>query len=277
MGYKILRKETLAPGIKSFNIYAPLVSKKFKPGQFLVLRLHEKGERIPLTIVDTDPSNGSVKIVFQEVGKSTVELGRKDENDEIMDILGPLGKESEIELYGEVLGIAGGVGAAPVYPILRKLKETGNRITTILGGKSKETLIMEEELDKISDKLIITTDDGSKGERGFVTMPLTRILEGGFSPRVVLAIGPLIMMKNVCAVTKSFGIKTIVSLNPIMLDGTGMCGCCRVSIEGKTKFTCVDGPEFDGHLVDFDELISRNNRFIEEEKISLARDKNVKL
>ncbi|OIN98695.1 ferredoxin-NADP reductase [Candidatus Desantisbacteria bacterium CG1_02_38_46] len=274
MGYKILKKEILAPGIKSFEISAPLVSNKFKPGQFLVLRLHEKAERIPLTIVDAEPSSGSVKIVFQEIGKSTIEIAKLNENDEIMDVLGPLGKESEIELYGEVLGIAGGVGAAPVYPILKSLKKIGNRITTILGAKSRELLIMEEELSGISDKLLITTDDGSKGEKGFVTTPLKLMFEQGFCPQIVWAIGPLIMMKNVCAVTKSFGIKTIVSLNPIMLDGTGMCGCCRVSIGNKTKFTCVDGPEFDGHLVDFNELILRNNRFIEEEKISLERYNN---
>lgn len=271
MGYKIIKKEILAEGIKSFNIYAPLISGKFKPGQFLILRIHEKGERIPLTIVDTNPAKGSVNIVFQQVGKSTKEIGKLNENDEILDILGPLGKETEIKLYGEVLGIAGGVGAAPIYPILKALKEAGNRITTILGARSKDLLILENNLRELSDKFFITTDDGSEGEKGFVTTPLNRILKQGFRPQVIWAIGPLIMMKNVCLVTKLFGVKTIVSLNPIMLDGTGMCGCCRVTVGGEVKFTCVDGPEFDGHLVDFDELILRNNRFLEEEKISLKR------
>ena len=265
-GYKILKKEELAKGIKSFEICAPLVAQKFQPGQFLMLRIDKTGERIPLTIVSTDPVKGSVRIVVQELGKTTIQLGKINEGESILDVLGPLGRSSETEGYKKVIGVGGGVGVAPLYPILKLLKETGAHITAIIGAKSKDLLIMEEEFRGISNELIITTDDGSYGEKGFVTSPLRRILEKGLNPEAVWIIGPLIMMKNACAVTKEFGVKTIVSLNPIMVDGTGMCGGCRVTVGTETKFACVDGPEFEGGNVNFDELITRNNRFIEQEK-----------
>jgi len=274
MGYIILNKEELAPGIKLFDIDAPQIAKKFQPGQFIILRISQKGERIPLTIVDAEEKRGSIRIIFQEVGKTTTELGAMERGQSIMDVLGPLGKPSEIRKYGNIIGIGGGVGAAPLLPILRALKKMGNRIITILGARSEKYIILQKELRATSDELIITTDDGTLGEKGFVTFPLKRLLENGKKPDLVWAIGPLIMMKNVCVITKSFEVKTIVSLNPIMLDGTGMCGCCRVTIGGHTKFCCVDGPEFDGHLVDFDEIILRNNRFLEQEKISLEKYRN---
>jgi len=224
MAYKILEKEELAPGIKQYDIHAPRVAEKFKPGQFLVIRLHEKGERIPLTIAMADARAGSVRIVFQEMGKTTFELGAMNKGDSIMDVLGPLGVPTEIKKYGLVAGVAGGVGAAPLLPILKALKETGNRVITILGSRTKDLLIFRRELEKVSSELIITTDDGTAGEKGFVTFPLKRIIEGKNKPDAVWAIGPLIMMKNVCNVTRNDGVRTFVSLNPIMLDGTGMCG-----------------------------------------------------
>ncbi|PJB27441.1 ferredoxin-NADP reductase [Candidatus Desantisbacteria bacterium CG_4_9_14_3_um_filter_50_7] len=274
MAYKILEKEELAPGIKQYDIHAPRVAEKFKPGQFLVIRLHEKGERIPLTIAMADARAGSVRIVFQEMGKTTFELGAMNKGDSIMDVLGPLGVPTEIKKYGLVAGVAGGVGAAPLLPILKALKETGNRVITILGSRTKDLLIFRRELEKVSSELIITTDDGTAGEKGFVTFPLKRIIEGKNKPDAVWAIGPLIMMKNVCNVTRNDGVRTFVSLNPIMLDGTGMCGCCRVTVGGHVKFSCVDGPEFDGLMVDFDEIIVRNRRFLEQERISYEKYKN---
>lgn len=268
-GYEILKKEELTPTIKSYEIHAPSVAEKFRPGQFLILRINKGGERIPLTIVFADKEKGSVGIVVQEIGYTTKRLGAMNKGEKILDVLGPLGVASETEGYKKVVGVGGGVGAAPLYPIMKELKENGSKVTTIIGSRSKDLLVMEEDFKPISDEVIITTDDGSYGEKGFVTTPLKKLLEKGPLPDAVWAIGPLIMMKNVCAVTREFKVKTIVSLNPIMVDGTGMCGGCRATVGGETKFACVDGPEFDGHLVDFDELMSRNNRFCEEEKCKL--------
>ncbi len=264
--FTILEKEELAPIIKKMIISAPLIAKKAKAGQFVILRVYEKGERIPLTISDKDPEKGTITIIFQEAGKTTKLLGNLKKGEAILDVAGPLGKPTHIENFGNVVAVGGGVGTAVVYPIVKALKNAGNKITMILGARSADLLILEEELKKISDEFFLTTDDGTKGEKGFVSDVLKRLIEQGNKFDLAVAIGPLPMMKVVCGVTSPYNIKTIVSLNPIMVDGTGMCGACRVTIDGKTKFTCVDGPEFDGHKVDWDELRARQCIFIEEEK-----------
>ncbi|HDM67018.1 MAG TPA: sulfide/dihydroorotate dehydrogenase-like FAD/NAD-binding protein [Thermoplasmatales archaeon] len=264
--YKIIEKQVLSETVKLMKIKAPLVAKHAKPGQFIILRIDEKGERIPLTIVDTDKKEGLVTIIFLEVGKTTKKLGMLKEGDEILNFVGPLGKPSEIEKYGTVVCIGGGVGIAPIYPIIKALKHVGNHVISILGARNKDLLILEEDIRRWSDELYIATDDGSKGEKGFVSDVLQRLINDGKKIDVVWAIGPVIMMKVVSEITKKHDIKTIVSLNPIMVDGTGMCGGCRVIVGGETKFACVDGPEFNGHLVDYDNLMQRNKRFIEEEQ-----------
>ncbi len=266
--FKIIEKKALAPKVKLIKIKAPLISKKALPGQFVVLRIYEKGERIPLTIADKDPSEESITIVFQEVGKTTKLLGKLDTGDSILDLVGPLGNPSEIEKYNVVIGVGGGVGIAALYPILKALKEKGNYVISVIGGRSAEYVIFREEIEKICDETYITTDDGSLGRKGLVTDVLKELLETRNINRI-WAIGPTIMMKVVSDLTKSYNVPTIVSLNPIMVDGTGMCGGCRVNVGGKIKFTCIDGPEFDGHLVDFDELLLRLKSYREEEKLSL--------
>ena len=265
---KILRKVTLAPEIKLFEVETPPIAEKVQPGQFVVIRTHEKGERFPLTVADVNPGNHSIILIFQEVGKSTAYFGTFKEGDQILDVIGPLGKQSEIELFGTVVCIGGGIGVAPIYPILKALKSKGNKVISIIGAKSKNLLILEEEIRKASDELYITTDDGSYGKKGFVSNELTRLIEEGVEINRVVAIGPPIMMKVVADVTHPYKIKTIVSLNSIMVDGTGMCGACRVEIGGETKFACVDGPEFDGHLVNFDLLMNRLSIYLKEEKES---------
>ncbi len=264
--YAILEKKTLSENVKLMRIDAPLVAKKAKPGQFIVLRIDEKGERIPLTIADYDTKQGSITIIFMEVGKSTKKLGMMNKGDTILNFAGPLGVPSEIKKYGTVVCIGGGVGIAPLYPIVSALKKAGNNIVSILGAKSKELLMLEKEIGKHSDRLFIATDDGSKGQKGFVSEVLQKLIDDHIKIDVVWAIGPVIMMKVVADLTRKYDIRTIVSLNPIMVDGTGMCGGCRVTVGGKTKFSCVDGPEFDGHQVDFDNLMLRNRRFVDEEK-----------
>jgi ferredoxin--NADP+ reductase len=266
--FKIVKKDQLAANMKRFELEAPLIANKYRAGQFIVLRIDEKGERIPLTVADCDRKTGTITLVFQEVGKTTLQLGKMNKGDCILDVVGPLGNPSEIERFGTVICIGGGTGIACIYPIAKELKKKGNRIISIIGARTKELLIYENELREVSDELIVTTDDGSYGMKGVVTDPLKEIVKKEKIDRVV-AIGPPIMMMFVCKTTKIYGIKTIVSLNPIMVDATGMCGACRVSVGGKTRFGCVDGPEFDGHEVDFELLMARLNQYKEEEKIAL--------
>lgn len=266
---RIVRKEELAPENKLFEIMQPSIARKAVPGQFVVIIHSEKGERIPLTIADTNKVKGTITIIFQEVGKSTMELGTFKEGDRLQDVIGPLGKPTEIEHYGTVVCVGGGVGIAPLYPIAKALKEAGNKVVGILGARTENLLILEKEFKEITDELYITTDDGSYGRRGFVSDELNRLIGEGYKIARVWAIGPAIMMKVISEVTRPHDIKTIVSLNPIMVDGTGMCGCCRVEVGGETKFACVDGPEFDGHLVDFDLLMKRQAMYKKEEKQAL--------
>ncbi|MDK2897112.1 MAG: sulfide dehydrogenase subunit beta [Candidatus Atribacteria bacterium] len=264
----ILQKKVLTPQTKLMVVAAPRVAKKAQPGQFVVLRIDQKGERIPLTIADFDREQGTVTIVFQEVGKSTFMLGELKEGDQIFDFVGPLGKPIEEKNFGQVVCVGGGVGIAPIYPKAQALKEQGNRVISIIGARSANLLFWEEEMKTVSDELWVATDDGSYGERGFVTQILERILEKN-SIDLVVAVGPVVMMKMVSLLTKKYQTPTLVSLNPIMVDGTGMCGCCRVTVGGECKFTCVDGPVFDGHQVDFDELQARQRIYLEEEKRAL--------
>ena len=266
--YEILDKKVLSETVKLIEIKAPMVAKKAMAGQFIILRIDETGERIPLTIADYDRKKGTITIIFMEVGKTTKQLGTLNKGDKLLNFAGPLGKESEIEKYGTVVCIGGGVGIAPLYPIIRELKNTGNHVISILGARNNKLLMLEKEIDKFSDELYIATDDGSKGIKGFVSDVLQKLIDEGKKIDIVWAIGPIIMMKVVANLTKKYDLKTIVSLNPIMVDGTGMCGGCRVTIDGKIKFACVDGPEFDGHKVDFDNLMLRNKRFLREEEKS---------
>ncbi|MCX7667629.1 MAG: sulfide/dihydroorotate dehydrogenase-like FAD/NAD-binding protein [Atribacterota bacterium] len=265
---RIIRKETLAPQIKLMVVDAPWVARKAKAGQFVVLRITEKGERIPLTIADFDPVVGTVTIIFQEVGKSTMLLGTLEEGDEILDFVGPLGREIEEKNFGHVVCVGGGVGIAPTYPKAKALKEKGNYVTSIIGARTKTMLFWEDKMREVSDELFVTTDDGTYGEKGFVTQVLERILRNE-KIDLVIGVGPVIMMKMVSVITKPHNVPTLVSLNPIMVDGTGMCGCCRVTVGGKCKFTCVDGPVFDGHKVNFDELLARQRIYLEEEQRAL--------
>jgi ferredoxin--NADP+ reductase len=264
--YKILEREDLVPGIHLFKMAAPAVAQKARAGQFVVVRIDEKGERIPLTIADWDKDKGTVTIVFMEVGATTARMALLKKGDAIADFVGPLGVPTEIENYGTVLCVAGGVGTAVVAPIARELKKAGNRIITILGARSHDLLFWEDVLKSASDRMIVTTDDGSYGRKGVVTEPLKEILDSGEKIDRVVAIGPVVMMKFCSFTTAPSGVKTIVSLNPIMVDGTGMCGCCRVSVGGETKFACVDGPDFDGHKVDWDLLAARQRIYLDEEK-----------
>lgn len=272
---KILLKQELAPGIKLFVVAAPLVAQKAKAGQFIILRIDEKGERIPLTIADYDRTRGTVTIIFQEVGYTTLHLGSLREGEEILDFAGPLGRPTEIENYGRVVCVGGGVGVAPLYPIVRALQEAGNEVIAIIGARTKELLILEEEMKKIANELFVATDDGSYGYKGFVTEVLEKVItEKGRISRI-WGIGPLVMMRVLAQTTRPYGIKTIVSLNPIMVDGTGMCGACRVNVGGETKFACVDGPEFDAHLVDWELALRRLEIYKQEEERALAYHKEV--
>ena len=263
----ILDRKELAPNVKMFKVSAPLVVKKSKPGQFIVVRIDEKGERIPLTIVDKDDKIGSLTIIFQEVGKTTKELGKLKKGDHILDLVGPLGKPSNIRKVGTVVIIGGGIGIGEAYPEAKAQKDIGNKVISIIGARSKELLILEDQMANVSDEIYITTDDGSKGHHGFVTDILEELIDKKIKIDLVFAVGPTIMMKTVSEITKPHRIKTLVSLNPIMVDATGMCGGCRVNVRGENKFACVDGPTFDGHEVDFNSLIKRLDTYIEEEKI----------
>ena len=259
--YQILDKTIIAPGVTKAIILAPEIARSRKAGQFVILRFYEEGERIPLTIADADPEKGTITIISQGVGKSTMYLEDMPVSEGILDVVGPLGHPTKIEKYGHVVCIGGGIGIAPIHPIAKELKAAGNRVTSILGGRTKDFVILEDWMRNVSDEVYITTDDGSYGERGFVTDMLNKLAVNGEKIDRVFAIGPVPMMKAVSNVTGKLGIPTIVSLNAIMVDGTGMCGACRITVGGETKFVCVDGPEFDGSLVDFDQLTHRLNIF----------------
>ncbi|MEM3627792.1 MAG: sulfide/dihydroorotate dehydrogenase-like FAD/NAD-binding protein [Candidatus Bathyarchaeia archaeon] len=263
--YEIVAKKELAPKIKLFEVKAPDIARKAQPGQFIILILGEKGERIPLTIAGYDREKGTITFVFNEVGKTTKQLGLMKEGESISSITGPLGNPSEIRNFGNVLCVGGGVMIAPMLLQVKALKEAGNTVTTVIGARIKELLFFENEMKDVSDRLYVATDDGSKGYKGLGF--LRGLLEKGKFDRCV-AMGPVVMMKNVCEITKPFGTPTIVTLTPIMVDGMGMCGVCRVTVGGKMKFACVDGPEFDGHAVDFDGLIKRQRMFLPEERLS---------
>ncbi|MEM3575266.1 MAG: sulfide/dihydroorotate dehydrogenase-like FAD/NAD-binding protein [Candidatus Bathyarchaeia archaeon] len=269
---EIVEKRELAKNIYLIKVASPEIARKAKAGQFVVLRVVEEGERIPLTLYDWDPKDGTISLVFQEVGKTTKLLAGMRAGDRILNLVGPLGLPSHIERFGRVVCIGGGVGVPAVYPIARAMKFAGNEVISIIGARTAGLLILEEEMRSVSDRLIVTTDDGSKGRKGFVTDALKDLLGSGLRVDRVVAVGPAVMMKFVSETTRPYGVKTIVSLNSIMLDATGMCGACRVSVGGKTKFTCVDGPEFDGHEVDFDLLLDRLNQYVEEERRIAAMD-----
>ena len=259
--YTILKKEALNPTVTRMDIAAPLIARKAEPGQFIILRVDEAGERIPLTVADTDPEAGSVTIIFQIVGATTYKLNQLQVGDSLHDFVGPLGVASHVEGLKKVAVIGGGVGSAIAYPIAKKLHALGATVHTIVGFRSKDLVILEDEFRACSDLFKVMTDDGSYGEKGLVTNALEALLKAGETYDEVIAIGPLVMMKFVCKLTKEYGVKTVVSMNPIMIDGTGMCGGCRLTVGGKVKFACVDGPDFDGHEVDFDEAIERSNMY----------------
>jgi ferredoxin--NADP+ reductase len=267
--FGILRAALIAPGIKRFLIEAPRIARKHEAGQFVILRLDEHGERIPLTIESADKENGTISLVVQAVGKTTYQLNALNEGDAIRDVVGPLGKPSVIKNFGTVVIVGGGVGTALAYPTTVALKGAGNRILTILGGRNRDLVLLEAEMRAVSDALYVTTDDGSYGEKGLVTDKLRELLATEAKIELVLAVGPVPMMKAVADLTREKGIHTVVSLNPIMIDGTGMCGGCRVLVGGKSQFACVDGPEFDAHDVNFDVLMQRNRMYREAEKQSL--------
>ncbi len=273
--FKIVAKQPLNTTVTKMVIEAPLIDKKAQPGQFIILRASEDGERIPLTIADSDPAAGTVTIIFQIVGGATMELNAKNAGDFLQDFVGPLGTPSHVEGLKRVAVIGGGVGCAIAYPLAKRLHELGTEVHTVVGFRNKELVILENEFRAVSDRMVMMTDDGSYGEKGLVTAALEKLIEEGNQYDEVIAIGPLVMMKFVCAVTKKYNIKTVVSMNPIMIDGTGMCGGCRLTVGGKTKFACVDGPDFDGHQVDFDEAMKRGSMYRDFE--AHARDEACRL
>ena len=259
--YKILKKESLNPTVTLMEIDAPLIAKKAEPGQFIILRVDEAGERIPLTVADYDREKGTVTIIFQIVGATTEKLNHLNEGDCLHDFVGPLGTPSRVEGIKKAAVIGGGVGCAIAYPVAKKLHALGAEVHSVVGFRSKDLVILEEQFNAVSDKFVVKTDDGSYGTKGLVTDALKELIEQGEQYDEVIAIGPLILIKFVCKLTKEYGIKTTVSMNPIMIDGTGMCGGCRLTVGGETKFACVDGPDFDGHLVDFDEAMERGSMY----------------
>ena len=269
--YKILLRQDLVPNIHLFKVAAPAVARKAQPGQFIVVRIDEKGERIPLTVADWDRDEGSVTIIFMEVGATTRRMAQLNTGDSLANFVGPLGLPTHVEKFGTVVCVAGGFAVAPIMPIARALKQAGNRVISILGARNKDLLFWEDELRNASSQLTVVTDDGSYGSKGLVTEPLKDLLAGGEKIDRVIAIGPSVMMKFCAKTTEPFGVKTVVSLNPIMVDGTGMCGCCRVSVEGTTRFACVDGPDFNGHQVDWDLLMARQRAYFDEEKQALEQ------
>lgn len=269
--YPILEATDLAPTIRRLVIHAPFIARKRRAGNFVMVRVEDHGERIPLTLAASDPSTGSITLIVQAIGKTTKLLCSKNAGDSVLDVVGPLGTPTPIENHGTTVCIGGGVGTAELYPIARALKDAGNTVISIVGARSKDLVILEEEMRACSDAVYVTTDDGSYGRKGFVTDQLLDLLHGPKPIHAVYAIGPLPMMKAVSNVTRASGTKTLVSLNTIMVDGTGMCGGCRVTVGGEMKFACVDGPEFDGHLVDFDELLMRNRTYVDMERIADER------
>jgi len=273
--YRILVKENLAPCIKEFLISFPEIARKAQPGQFVVVRIDEKGERVPLTIADYDRDKGTISIVVQQAGKTTYQIGELNSGDILFDIIGPLGIPTHMKKRGTVVCVGGGVGIPPIYPVARGFKEIGNRVISIIGAHNRELVIWEEKIASVTDELYVTTDDGSYGRKGFVSDELQRLIKGGRELDLVFVVGPTLMMRAVCEVTRPHKLRTVVSLNPIMVDATGMCGACRVSVGGRTKFVCVDGPDFDGHQVDFDQLLSRQRIYLQEEKKALERYNSV--
>ncbi len=264
--YKIIEKRELNPTVTLMVVDAPLVAKKAEPGQFIILRVDEEGERIPLTVADFDRERGTVTIIFQIVGGTTERLNHLNEGEYIHDFVGPLGEPSHVDGLKKVAVIGGGVGCAIAYPVAKKLHQLGAEVHSVVGFRNKDLVILEKEFSAVSDVLKMMTDDGSYGEKGLVTDALKALIEAGNAYDEVIAIGPVVMMKFVSLLTKQYGIKTVVSMNPIMIDGTGMCGCCRLTVAGKTKFACVDGPDFDGHEVDYDEILKRASTYKEFEK-----------
>jgi ferredoxin--NADP+ reductase len=275
--FRIILKEELAKDITKIVVEAEQIAKKALPGQFVAIVVDESGERIPLTLADWDKDKGTITLIFQQVGFTTKQLGRLNPGDSLAHVLGPLGHATQVQNFGTVVCIGGGVGIAEVYPVSRAFKQAGNRVLGIIGARSKDLLILENEMQKICDELFITTDDGSHGRKGFVTEPLNALLDVMEKsthtkyPELVYCIGPVMMMKAVCQLTKGYNIKTIVSINPIMVDATGMCGSCRCKVAGKTVFGCVDGPDFDGHQIDFEELQARLNLFKHQENLANER------
>lgn len=266
--FPILKKRILAPNIAEFVVEVPLVAGKAKPGNFVIVRVNDTGERIPLTIVDSDRELGTITIIVQAIGKTTMLLSNCKVGQNLADVVGPLGNPTPIEYCGTAICVGGGVGTAEVYPIARALQEVGNQVITIIGGRTKDLVILEQEMSAFCREVYVTTDDGSYGKKGLVTDQLQELIDRGLWAGAVYAIGPVPMMKAVADLTRDYGIKTYVSLNPIMLDGTGMCGACRVTVGGSMKFACVDGPEFDAHEVNFEELMSRNRTYMELERLS---------
>ena len=273
--FKIVHAQFLAPGIKRFVIEAPRIARKRRPGQFVILRIYEEGERIPVTIENSDPEMRTINIVVQSAGKTTNLLNTLETGDSILDVVGPLGKPSDIRNYGTVVVIGGGVGAAMTYPTAGALKRAGNRVISIVGARNRELVILEKEMREVSDAPLITTDDGSYADKGFVTDKLRQLIENGTRIDLVVAVGPIVMMKAVSALTRKENIHMVVSLSPIMIDGTGMCGGCRVLIDGKSEFACVDGPEFDGHKVNFEVLVQRNTMYRTAERQSMDEFKRL--
>lgn len=274
--YKVLRKQVLsntgADRVVLLDIEAPLVARKHKPGHFIMLRIDEKGERVPLTIADSNPETGAVTIIAQEVGATSKQLGKLEAGDFVLDFVGPLGQAAHYPEHKHVVCIGGGLGVAPLYPEVKHLHEIGSHVTSIIGARSKQILILEDEMRKNSNEFYVATDDGSYGTKGFVTTILQQLIDDGKPIDLVIAIGPIPMMKAVANLTKKYEIKTLVSLNSLMVDGTGMCGACRVTVGGETKFTCIDGPEFDGHLVDFDEQMRRLSMYKDKERETLQHE-----
>lgn len=270
--FPIIAKEEMAQGTVVKNIIqAPLIARKARPGQFVIVRVNETGERIPLTMADTDPQAGTITLIYQVVGKSTALMKTLQVGEGFQDVCGPLGQPTHIEKWGKVICVGGGTGVAVLHPITKGMKEAGNDVVAIIGARTKDLLILEEQMAAASHELRVCTDDGSYGHHGFVTDVLKEYLERKDPIALVVAIGPVPMMKFTCKLTEGYGVKTLVSLNPIMVDGTGMCGCCRVTVDGVTRFACVDGPEFDGHKVNFDELILRQRAYLEQERLSLEQ------
>ncbi|MGD0784630.1 MAG: sulfide/dihydroorotate dehydrogenase-like FAD/NAD-binding protein [Sedimentisphaerales bacterium] len=277
MAHNILSKNQLCPNVYMADIEAPLIAAAAKPGQFVIVCLFGGySERIPLTIAGSDPKKGTIRLIWQAVGKSTAELGNLNVGDKVENILGPLGKPTHVEKFGTVVCVGGGIGSAPLLPIATAMKKAGNKVVSILGARTKELLILEKDFKAISDELIVVTDDGSYGKKALVTQPLEEVCQRTPKPDLAVAIGPAIMMKFCCATTKKYDVPTVVSLNTIMIDGTGMCGGCRVDVGGQTKFVCVDGPEFDGHLVNFDLMMKRMQAYKKQEAQAMEEYKKHK-